>query len=171
MRITATNDASLILRVNGWQFPNATNDSDAEWLMISGKISLGRRSWSFTDPCMTFNEAQALASWLRSAAAGDVQPRQLPAGPDDDWAPDLWFIEPVLAFSLGSGAPGLALRVNASLEAAPPWSVSDERLPWGYAIDLQVSAPELGRAASQWSDDLAKLPSRSRPPRRSQAGR
>jgi hypothetical protein len=169
MRITGQDGTWLILRVDGYQFPAATNDLDEQWLMITGEISLTGRSWSFTDPCLMIDEARALATWLHAAATGHIQPRQLPTGPDEEWTPDLSFTEPVLAFSLGSGSPGLVFRVNVSLEAAPPWARGDQRAPWGYAIDLQLSAPELEKAANEWTNDLGKLPQRPRAPGNRQA--
>jgi hypothetical protein len=163
MRITGTGDTWLILRVTGYQFPHPPNDLDAQWLMITGEISLTGRKWAFTDPCLQVAEARALATWLHSAATGHIQPGRLPAKPDDNWSPDLSFTESVLAFSLGSGPPGLVLRVNASLEAAPPWARDDHRRPWGYAIDLRVSTSDLEQAADEWSDDLRNLPQRPQP--------
>ena len=160
MLITGTKDTWLNLRASGYQFPQATNDLDAQWLMITGKVSSVGRTWSFTDPSLMIEEARALARWLHAAATGHIRARQLPARPDEDWAPDLSFTEPVLAFSLGSGSPGLILRVNTSLEAAPPWVFGEQRAPWGYAIDLQLTAPELEQAANEWSNDLSNLPQR-----------
>lgn len=170
MHITGTKDTWLDLRVSGYQFPQAANDLDAQWLMITGKISVTGRTWSFTDPSLMIDEARALARWLHAAAAGHIQPRQLPARPDQGWTPDLSFTEPVLAFSLGSGPSGLLLRVNTSLEATPPWVGGDQRAPWGYAIDLQLTAPELEQAANEWSNDLSTLPPRPKTPGHRRAG-
>jgi hypothetical protein len=68
---------------------------------------------------------------------------------------------PVLAFSVGSRPPGLALRVNFSLEAAPPWIRGNERLAWGYAVDLPLAPAELEQAADEWSQNLDNLAARS----------
>jgi hypothetical protein len=164
MHIAGTKDTWLDLRVSGYQYQQVTNDLDAQWLMIKGKGSVSGHTWSFTDPSLMIDEAQALTRWLHAAAAGHVQPRQLPARPDQEWAPDLWFTEPVLAFSLGSGPSGLLLRVSTSLEAAPPWAGRDERAPWGYPIDLQLTAADLEQAASDWANDLSTLPPRPETP-------
>jgi hypothetical protein len=162
MRITGRDGTWLILRVSGYQFPTGTGDLDDQWLMVTGQMSHSGRSWTFTDPCLIADEARALSSWLQAAATGRIQPRELPIAPDEEWTPDLSFIEPVLAFSLGSGSPGPVLRVNASLEAAPPWTHRDQRTPWGYAVDIPLGASELKQAADQWSRDLANLPQRFR---------
>lgn len=165
MRITGLNDTSVVLRPTGYQFPAATDGFDAQWLMTTGQITLNGRGWSFTDPCLRISEAHKLTSWLHAAAAGHLRPRQLPADPGEEWEPDLSFTEPVVAFSLGSGSPGFVLRVNASLEAASPWICEEQRFPWGHAVDLQLSAPQLEQAASEWSSDLRDLPHRSASPR------
>jgi len=161
MNITGRAGTSLILRVGGYQFPAGTGELDDQWLMITGRISLSGRSWAFADPCLMLGEARELARWLHAAAAGRVLPQQLPAGPDAEWAPELSFIEPVLAFTLGSGSSGLVLRVNVSLEAAPPWARNDERAPWGHPVDLWLTTAELEQAANEWSQELRDLPLRS----------
>jgi hypothetical protein len=168
MRLTAPDGTSLALHPRGYQFPAGTGEFDDQWLVISGQVTAGGRSWSFDDPCLLVDEARELGSWLRHAGQGHVEPQPEPAEPA--WEPSLWFTEPVLAFSVAARDDiGLVVRVHCSLEAAPPWLDEAQRSPWGYAVFLRVDPDQLQQAADQWTDELNTLLAErppTRPPRR-----
>jgi hypothetical protein len=161
MRLIARDGTSLTLHPLRYQLAAGTGPDDDLWLVIGGHLRVGDRSWSFEDPCLRIDEAYELSAWLRQAAEGDVRPQPMPDRPEEDWAPSLRFIEPVLAFSLAArDEAGVVVRVHCSLEAAPPWLDQDGRLPWGYAVTLRVHPRELRQAATQWAYQLDTLPPR-----------
>jgi hypothetical protein len=92
------------LRIVGYQFPEATDLDDANWLMINGDCSLAGRQWTFTDPCLETWDVGELASWLEALAVGR------------NAKPLLEFTEPNLAFQV---LEGNILRVIFSLESSP----------------------------------------------------
>ena len=82
--------------------------------------------------------------------------------PDD--RPSWTFLEPSLAFSVGSYEnQGVRLRVHLSHLAAPPWQDFDERLnTWAFFVELDLDRSELVRAAAEWSNEADAFPRRSR---------
>jgi hypothetical protein len=56
------------LHVLAYQFPEATDLDDANWLIINGECSLKGRQWSFIDPCLETWDLERLATWLSAAA-------------------------------------------------------------------------------------------------------
>jgi hypothetical protein len=161
MRLVARDGTSLTLHPLGYQFPAGTGPDDDQWLVVSGRLRDGDRSWSFEEPCLLLDEAYELAAWLRRAAEGDVQPQPLAGSQDQGWEPSLRFTEPVLAFSVAArDDAGMVVRVHCSLEAAPPWLDEDQRAPWGHVVALRVAPIELRQAAGQWTHELSLLPAR-----------
>ena len=92
------------LQVLAYQFPEATDLDDANWLMINGECSLNGRQWSFIDPCLETWDLERLAIWLDALAAGKAVP------------PFYGFTEPNLEFQV---VKGNTLRIIFSLESAP----------------------------------------------------
>ncbi|KIZ17593.1 hypothetical protein SNA_14020 [Streptomyces natalensis ATCC 27448] len=149
------------LRPLGYQFPVASGDRwDDNWLVIGAEVTTPAGSWSFTDPCLLIDEACEVSAWLRAVATGrmpDAKP-----DPEGHLAPDLSFVEPVLAFSQVRWHDGTgALRIHLSLEAAPPWQQHDEDLDlYQYVIEIETVRTELIRAAEEWDQRLAQFPPR-----------
>ncbi|MFI7286172.1 hypothetical protein ACIBRY_05865 [Streptomyces anulatus] len=133
---------------------------DDNWLVIGGEVTSPAASWSFTDSCLLVDEARELSAWLRAVADG----RRPDAKPDPEGflAPDLSFLEPVLAFSQVRWRDGAgALRVHLSLEAAPPRLRRDEDLDlYQHVIEVETGRAELMRAAEEWDQRLARFPQR-----------
>jgi hypothetical protein len=152
------------LSPDSYQYPKLEsskwNGWDENWLLISGEISYEGGRWAFRDPCLTAGEALAVAPWLRAAAAGTV-----PVSENDSAggvSPDLVFVEPNIAFSVGGRDGGsVRLRVHFSLESAPPEFTMDERADiWQFFIELDMSGDALEAAASQWDQQIQSLPVR-----------
>ncbi|MEU8914689.1 WapI family immunity protein [Streptomyces nigrescens] len=149
------------LRPLRYQFPAAGGDPwDDNWLVIVGDVTTPAGSWSFTDPCLLADEARELSAWLRAVADGR-RPDAKPA-PEGHLAPDLSFLEPVLAFSQVRWHDGTGvLRVHLSLEAAPPrQDGDDEDLDSPYVIEIETHRAELMQAAEEWDRHLARFPVR-----------
>jgi hypothetical protein len=156
VEISSGDGARLRIRPLGYQFgvappsdPDESEDWD-DWLVVAGEATAADgRSWSFSDPCLTADEARDLAAWLRRPVDGD--------GPS---APML-FTEPNLAFRVGPGrSPLLSLDVDFSHESLPPW-LPGEGLGRVYSLRLDVAPGDLVRAADQWADEIALFPRRT----------
>jgi len=103
----------LSLSIQGYQFPeNNTCYYDANWLIVSGKVKLGDRKWTFQDPCLLNFEGLSLADWLDGLATEGVQIQN-----------SIGFIEPNLDFEIINKNK---VRVYFNLEARPKWASSDQ---------------------------------------------
>ncbi|MCX2928614.1 hypothetical protein, partial [Streptomyces sp. NEAU-W12] len=112
-------------------------------------------------PCLLTDEARQVSAWLRAVAAGTLDVTEPNA--EGELSPDLSFIEPVVAFSLGNRIAGgtTVIRVHLSLESAPPWQQGEDRADiYQYVVEVRLDAAALLRAADQWDLSLAFLPPR-----------
>lgn len=144
-----------------YQFPAGRGSShDDHWLVIGGSAMTPEGTWAFTDPCLLIDEARQMSAWLRAVAAGTVAV----TGPDAGGrlSPDMWFVEPVLAFSLADRSEdGALIRVHLSIEAAPPWQQGENEADLDqYFVLAQADTTALLHAADQWDLALASLPAR-----------
>jgi hypothetical protein len=156
--IEGSNGITVSLRPVRWQFPPGTGAWDDQWVIISGTVDLGDRSWSFTDPCLLIGEARELATWLHKAARGEVEPRN---AADHDGEPSLSFVEPKLGFSITScGDDELDLLIIFATRAAPPWLRDDPKCDQ-YAVEVRLQPSQLLSAADAWTQELNALPSRT----------
>jgi hypothetical protein len=134
------------LRVVGYQFPDADNVDDANWLMINGECSLEGRQWAFTDPCLETWDLVELANWLEALAAGQAAPMVLA------------FTEPNLEFQVVGGN---ALRIVFSLESAPG---RDFRAPESQRrFDMPIT-PDLAVIAESLRDQSSRFPPKGKRP-------
>lgn len=152
---------SVELRPLRYQFAAARGDRyDDNWLVIGGTVTTSEGSWSFTDPSLLTHEARQVAAWLRAVAGGTVAVTR----PDTEGyvSPDMWFNEPVLAFSLADrGEAGAVIRLHLSLEAAPPWQQGAHRADiYQYFMKVHVGTAALLHAADQWELAMACFPTR-----------
>ncbi len=144
-----------------YQFAAARGDRyDDNWLVIGGTVTTPAGTWSFTDPALLTHEARQITEWMRAAAAGTVAVTR----PDAEgyFSPDIWFNEPVLAFSLADrNETGATIRLHLSLEATPPWRQGDDRPAiYQYFVEVCVGTDALLHAADQWDLALASFPTR-----------
>jgi hypothetical protein len=134
-------------------------DWDDRWLVISGKVDLEDRSWSFNDPCLLIEEARELAEWLRSAADGRIERDPPIAGQDP--MPSLSFMEPALAFGVSSrNESELTVRIHFTAEGAPPRLHAEDPHHASYIVELLTPARSLLAAADEWTEGLNALPAR-----------
>ena len=140
-------EATLALDLERFQFPSATDPSDAAWLMVVGDVSNAGRHWRFRDPCLDSFEVRRLATWLHQVCT------QQPPAP-------LGFTEPNLRFQLRSASDeSLVIRVFFELEARPRWAhtgfVDDQ--DHDCFIDLDVSMGSVMAASRDLLRQLDKL--------------
>jgi hypothetical protein len=135
--------SKLELSVVRYQFPQITEGSDSNWLMVRGIVTLDGRTWMFQDPCLTTTEAIGLANWLEAVSQG--------LGAKSE----VFFTEPNLEFyKVGE----TSIRVAFALECAPPWAKQgDDWRLHGFEIAIGV---QVAQAASQLREQLARFPKR-----------
>jgi hypothetical protein len=153
---------SVELQVVGYQFPAMEPtgpgfDWDANWLRVRGRVKVGPLSWSFTDPCLTTQEAAELGEWLRQAAAGEIDSNSDPGighGPR-------WFVEPNLSVKLTAhDDSSVSLTWYFSQESAPPEATEAERYGDGFPVVVTVSRDALTAAVLAWQEELQVFPIR-----------
>ncbi|MFF2198049.1 hypothetical protein [Streptomyces sp. NPDC058157] len=153
---------SVGLRPARYEFATVCGDPyDDNWLVVEGTVTAPGGSWSFAAPCLLTDEARRVSAWLRAVATGTVGVTEPDA--DGELAPDMSFIEPVLAFGLAGRSQGgsVLMRVHLSLEAAPPWRQGDDGADlYQYVVDVRSDAAALLRAADEWDLSLASFPPR-----------
>ena len=147
MKLQNSNGEWFELTFMGYQFPGTTdNNWDANWLVVEGRISLSRCSWSFKDPCLLVSEAIELADWMTKLSEGSFEENQI------------GFVEPNLKFEvLNYGWEKTAVRVHFSHEAKPQmWRYTDADC-W---FEAEVDPTCLAEAAESLRSDLLRFPVR-----------
>jgi len=135
----AGRDLIFHLGVAGYQFPEATDPADANWLMVTVSVHHPDGDWTFTDPCLTTTELAELAAWFHLVAQGE---RSLPI---------LQFMEPCLSFGI-RGGESPELEVQLSLESSPNWATPDMREA-GITLDFPVTQ----ECAREWAQGAFRL--------------
>ena len=133
-KITLTNNQgiSLELWIAGYQFPEITDDWDANWLMVAGEVRHPRGAWSFIDPCLTTTELGSLVAWLELVVRGESA--QSPLHP----------MEQCLQFHHVLG-PDPDIEVRLAHGCAPPWSKTE-----GSDEDVALRFPLTASNAEEW---------------------
>jgi hypothetical protein len=163
MRIEdAWSTTAVELEVVGYQFPDLAPqrsgfDWDANWLQVHGTVSSAKASWSFTDPCMTTQEAAELSEWLGAVAAGDAELTE-----------NVFVRGGAISFTEPNVSARFAARDRStrslvwyfSQESSPPGSSDDIRFGIGHPVELVVTARDLAVAAQDWNAALTKFPRR-----------
>ena len=142
MRLRAASGNSFELLVLRYEFPDVTEDRwDANWLVVSGKITTAENGWRFVHPCVTTFELADLAEWLETLGSDG-----------DQYA----FTEPNLLFTY-STEPAPVLRVRFAHESAPPWVQGE---PPDLTLDFPLDETDVRAAASDLRDALIEYPIR-----------
>jgi hypothetical protein len=159
MRLESVDGLFVELEVSSYQFGSRQSSSngadwDANWLVISGKVWDGDRSWEFRDPCMTTWEARELASWLTGLGA-------TASGPSDAAERRLWMTEPNLTFESVGATDGLrVIDVFFDAEARPPTGSNDEGQGVGHLVRLSMAQADIAAAVLAWTEALRDYPVR-----------
>jgi hypothetical protein len=147
MRIQGSGGQSLSVDLKGYQFPEATDYWDGNWLMVAISANHPDGAWRTTDPSLLTFEVAELVTWLEAVADG----REV--------ASHIRFIEPNLSFELVRIAGVVAVRVYFELECRPEWAKSSR--PIGeFWMDFAFSEGDLRDAANSLQAQLADFPVR-----------
>jgi hypothetical protein len=141
----------LMIRVTGYQFPDALNqDKRFSWHMIGGEARCQEGSWRFHWQALTCDESPQVSAWLTRVAESAAQ-RSIPPGP-------LRFLEPNLTFRVFPPDVGSTrIMVSFDLEFQPPWH---RRQGAGdpFALSFTINEEQLRQAAEQWDAERAPFP-------------
>lgn len=157
VRLEGREGNSLVLRLSGYQFPDAEDPRERfSWHIVEGEATCAAGVWKLAFPALCCDESSRVSSWLRAVAetaAADVATQ----GRDSHPAA-LSFTEPNLSFNVHHvGGGEVALMVGLDLEFRPPW---DRRVGAGdpFGLSLLVDVDQLIRAADDWDVDLSMYP-------------
>jgi hypothetical protein len=138
VRLVGDEDTSFSLTIVGYQFPEADDYWDANWLVTRVDVRNHEGKWSATGAVLLTSEADRLAEWLEA-----------PTG-------ELEFLEPNLVFE----ALEQRVRVWFELELRPDWAERRWVGERDLYVDLTVSAEERSAAAADLRRQLSTYPPR-----------
>ena len=141
-----TDGESLILWIDGYQFPQIENERyDSNWLNIGIEVQLKQGSWTTIDPSMLTMEVEQLIQWFIAMGAGKHQ---------TDY---FGFIEPCLRFKI-SGTIPCPLTVSFWAEYRPPWADSTDK----FQLKIPLDQTTLLAIINSLERMLAEFPTRHR---------
>lgn len=141
----ADGENELRLEVESYEFADARDEHDANWLVVAGEVRLGSSHWRFREACLLTWELEALMSFLWLAADDPTTPR------------DITFREPLLAFSWNGAR---RLRVSLDGEAKPDEQRGGEHFGPPVAIDFDCAPDDLLRVRSELELQRRRFPRR-----------
>ncbi|MDJ0959337.1 MAG: hypothetical protein QNJ88_01680 [Acidimicrobiia bacterium] len=147
MLLRERSDQAVELSIVGYQFENASDEWDRNWLVVEGHVHLPGQEWRFRDPCLTTWEAHELAAWLSNVSAARSADTAIS------------FTEPNLCFEWqGVSSEFVEVRVSFELEARP---AEMRNLPWGGCyVDLTIGRSDLAAAGTDLLLELMDYPQR-----------
>ena len=152
MLLQSEDGSALSLDLVGYEFPTLQGagdhfDFDANWLVVAGRVTAPRQTWSFREPSLLTTEARELLVWLRAIAGGQSRT-------DLEDLEDLEFLEPNLSFALTDVADGLVrIRVGLTAECSPPPQKSVQ-------LDLTMPSRAVEVAADRCEAEISAYPER-----------
>lgn len=147
MRLVGPAD-TLELHLISYQFADADNWWDANWLIVEISAQLNGRRWRARDAALLTIDVTELADWLARVATGRDVPETIE------------FTEPCLALTVDhDAAEPRALHVNLAHEFSPPWLDGDARLD-GVRLRLALDPVALLDASSTLRRQVAGFPPR-----------
>lgn len=147
MKLYNSEGEYLNLSIQAYQFPENTDCYwDANWLTIKGEVQLGKKVWSFQDPCMLSFEALRLLDWLNSVSLGTPKEQEI------------CFLEPNLEFEITDENK---LRIYFELESRPSWAPYDAAGMGDLFLDLELHHEMLKTAINVWRTQLSAYPVRA----------
>lgn len=145
MMFKAVKHQSIELRIAGYQFPEATNELDRNWLNIGVKVDTGQEDWEAENPALLTWELLSMVHWFERLAA-----RKRPH------YNHLCFTEPTFRSSLLNLSTKPLQRIlilfDMELRPRPP----QERR--SYFVDIVADNAELQRTARKLEKELVCHP-------------
>jgi uncharacterized protein (TIGR02996 family) len=140
-RLTGPGDRALELEPLRYELEAASNDYDANWVVVRMAARDGPRHWSSTDPAYVTWELLGLAEWFRAIADG----------PAEVWK-EFWGDEPNLSFRAEGRGDDARVTAEFAAEFTP--------LEGGTAIEFRPGRECLRRFADALSLAMQAFPVR-----------
>lgn len=139
---------SVELRIAGYEFAEATDQLDLNWLIIGVKVDTSPENWEAEDPSLLTWELRSMVHWFDRLAEGK-RPRYK----------HLVFTEPNLSFKLlnSSTVPLKRIRILFDMELRPHPPQEGR----SYFVDIVADNAELQRIARELEKELACYPERT----------
>lgn len=151
-KISFTNGSSrLTISVTGYENPESTDQSDANWLIVEMNLMVGERQFRKAWPALEAGDLDGIASWFQSLAS-----RRLP-----DWV-HLIFTEPNLGFEVYRATDDFVrIGVHLSHEFQPPFVVTSGIEDAVCCVELEYA--ELARMTASFQRISEQFPNRQFP--------
>lgn len=150
MTFWGINNQTIGLEIASYEFPEATEIIDANWLNISLNVKCKFGNWNTVYPSLTTWDIENLTNWFDKLSK-DTQPERT----------SMYFTEPNLSFDLLNefNADKKMIRINFDLEFRPP-NVSLIDFDVEYFVDIHADNVTLKNIARELTKELGKYPIR-----------
>ncbi|MCC6627200.1 MAG: hypothetical protein IT340_07330 [Chloroflexi bacterium] len=142
--LTDASGNRMTLIIYGYQFEQADDVDDANWLVVGVEATDGQTQWAATDAALLTWEVAQLSRWLREVATGNA------------YTASLAFIEPMLVFAAHGDGASLRVTVTLAYSFRPPWLPAFET----WQVRLCPSVADVQACAAALEAALARFPIR-----------
>ena len=143
MILKGINNQKVELKITGYQFPDAKQDSlDSNWLNIFINVHSNLGNWQTVDPSLMASEFKELIQWFKDLSVNKGAEYH-----------DLYFTEPNLGFDFVKSEDGIKYVKMIFSAESKPQSAKEYQ---DYFIDFQFSNEELNRIADELDNELKK---------------
>ncbi|PEC22245.1 WapI family immunity protein [Bacillus cereus] len=133
---------SLHLEFVKYEFENANNACDRNWLMVKAKLSEENKVFETMDPFLQTSDLQYMIKWFQSL-------------PNPTYN-ELDFIEPNLAFEfMGEKEGEFHIVIRLSLELNPSWCKEEE-----YEFSIRITQDDRENIIRSIEEQQRKFPKR-----------
>lgn len=141
MILNGINNQKVELKIIGYQFPDAKNDSsDSEWLKIFLDVQSNLGNWQTIDSSLTAPEVKELIRWFKD----------LSTDKEVEYT-ELYFTEPNLEFNFIKGEDEIKnIKIIFNAESKPKFAKMGQE----YFVEFQFSNEELSEAADELDEEL-----------------
>jgi DNA integrity scanning protein DisA with diadenylate cyclase activity len=132
--------------IQGYQFPDATNVDDANWLNVNLKADANYRKWEATDPALTTHELQKIINWFTDLVENKIPKNKI-----------LSFLEQNITFELieyGSEVKKIQIEIAGELTQ----KIEERRE--NLIFQCELSQDELTGIVTSLREELTKYPLR-----------
>lgn len=137
-------DSTFVFDIENYQFPDAIDDLDANFLVATGHVTTDIGSWKWRDACLMSDDLPRLAEWLRALR-----------GPW--WYRRYFFTEPGVYFVAKRHKGLLTVTIRFSGRMMPFWQRGTEKNRHSYLLvcpetlnDFDALADDVDALAKRW---------------------
>lgn len=140
----------VALRILGYEFPQATEDYDANWLNIEFTIRTPDYQWQICNPCLLTWEVLGLIAWLRKVVNYKAVRSERFAGLKNDFS----------IYYIGNLKEQHNLRVTLRYGCIPFDILQSRSIEKRLRMEFTVDGKELNRLADAAEEEIRCFPPR-----------